>query len=144
MAQMLGEEMKPALASLPFVAIRFDRDLDITPLLEETIKDAFFESTSEISLELEFTKKAKLKVWNKPKRFGDKPLLLFSMCYYNWFKKDAFLCIALRNEIGAPLTFNITFLRNLLINLNAKEIKCEIWQLTMFCSPTFFYNGIKA
>ena len=54
----------------------------------------------------------------------------FSMCYRSWFKKDPFLCLALRHQMDEPITLNITRLRNLLINMNSKKIKYEIWEHT--------------
>jgi hypothetical protein len=45
-----------------FVAIRFERDFDVMPVLEKTIKASLFDSSSQVSLELEFTQKAELKV----------------------------------------------------------------------------------
>ena len=125
MSQMLADQSKTA--SFSFVALRFDRDFDVMPVLEETIKDVFFDSPSQVSLELEFTKKAELKVWSKPKKWGQNPVLVFPMCYYSWTKKDVFFCLATRNEISSPIPLNMALLRNLLINLNAKKIKYEIW-----------------
>ena len=123
--QVLGGQFKAFLFN--FVAVRFDRDFDIMPVLEETIKESFFDSSSQFSLELEFTQKAELKVWNKPKKRRQNLALTFPMCYYAWTKKDVFLCLAIRNEVGAPLTMNISLLRNFLKDLNNKEIKYEIW-----------------
>jgi len=125
MGQMFAGQSKTA--SFNFVAIRVDKGFDMIPVLEETIKDGFFESPSQVSLELEFTKKTELKVWNKPKKRGQKPLLIFPLCYYSWGKKDIFLCLALRNAVGKPIPLNMSFLRNLLQNLDSKKVKYEIW-----------------
>lgn len=68
MGQMFTGQSKTA--SINFVAFRFDRDFDIMPVLGETIKDSFFDSPpSQFSLELEFTQKAELKVFVKPKKW---------------------------------------------------------------------------
>jgi hypothetical protein len=125
MGQMFLGQSKTVLFN--FVSLRFDRDIEIIPVLEETIKDSFFDSTSQVSLKLEFTQKAELKVWNKPKKRGNSPSLVFPMCYYAWTKKDAFLCIAIRNEAGMPLTMNMSLLRNFLKALKSKKIKVELW-----------------
>ena len=92
------------------------------------MRDSFLDSPpSEFNLMLEFTDKEELKVWRKPVKLGDNPLLVFSMCHYKGFKKDAYLCLALKNENSSPRTENITLFRNLLNSLNAKKIKYEIW-----------------
>jgi len=127
MGNLLAESFAGQSTLFTFVTLRFDPDLAFLPILEETIKDTFYDNPSKVIIELEFTEKAELKVWSKPKKRRDKPALLFTMCYFHLFKKDAFFSIAIRNEIRAPITLHITLLRNLLINLKDKKIKYEVW-----------------
>ena len=125
MSQMLEELSKTSLSQC--VVIRLDRNMYQPQLLEETIKDAFFESPDKISLDLEFTDKVELKVWIKPKKQGDEPLFLFPMCYHYCGRKDVFICITIRGENDSPIPINMVFVRNLLITFKIKEIKYEIW-----------------
>jgi hypothetical protein len=59
---MIGHMFTGNQKQLNFVAIRFERDFDVMPVLEKTMKASFLDSSSQVSLELKFTQKAELKV----------------------------------------------------------------------------------
>lgn len=129
MGQMFAGQSQAKPALFHFVALRFNRNFDVMPLVKEVIREIFFEPVSnpKADLELEFTGKAELKVFNKPKKWGQDPLLTFPMCYWYASRVDLFFCIALRNEISSPMPQNISLLRNLLIKLKANKVEYEIW-----------------
>ena len=118
-------QAKPAL--LHFVSIRVDRNKDVLDSLVEVFKDAFLDIPPETELDLEFTNKAELKVWRKKKGIMEEPLFVVGLCTVSWTKKDYILTLGLRNEVGAPYTLNIALLRHLLISLDAKKVKYELW-----------------
>ena len=109
------------------IALRFNPDFNILPILEETIKEGFFLVPSKVEIILEFTNKLEIKIFKKPKHWGDEHILIFSMCYVGKYPKDFFFCIAIRTDIGIPDPNNITLLRHFIKKLQDKKIKYEIW-----------------
>ena len=124
---LFGMQQEKNVSPYSIIAIRFDPKVKIIPILEDVIKDAFFVGPSNYQIELELTKKAELRVFNKPKKGRAKPILAFTMIGRSWSKKDSFLIMGIRDQIGNPVIFNITLLRHLLIKLNEEQIKYEIW-----------------
>jgi hypothetical protein len=132
-AGLFGAEMLGLLESnlsllekfplIPSISIRFDPD---TNLLTETVKESFVEE-SEVTIK--FLSKNDLEILfqiDYIKKRGGKSIH-FKKCFYNVYKKDAFLIITLRDEKGYPMTRNISLLRNFIKKLNEKKIKFEIW-----------------
>ena len=113
MAPFLFELEQNNVMPSSIIAIRFERDVEIGSILDFIIKDAFLEVPPTTKIELEFTKKCELKAHIKPKKRGEKPLIIFPMCSHGWSKKDYFLTIGIRDQVGNPLTLNITLLRHL-------------------------------
>ena len=124
---LFGMQQEKNVSPYSIIAIRFEPNLQITPMLEDVIKNAFLEGSTDYPIELELTEKAELKVFNKPKKGRIKPLLVFTMIGRGWSKKDSFLIMGIRDQIGNPLILNITLLRHLLLKLNEEKIKFEIW-----------------
>ena len=127
MGQMFAgqTQVKPAL--LHFVCVRVDITSDIIGTLTEVIRETFLEVPLETSLFLEFTKKAELYVHRRKEDVGRQPLLAFGLCALTWTKKDYFLTLGIRAENGAPIEMNIALFRHLLVKLDVKKIKYEIW-----------------
>jgi hypothetical protein len=128
MGQMFAGQIQNKPALLHFVSVRVDRTIDILDILKRVIRETFFEVPPETELNFEFTDKAELKVWKRAKPFiGEKPLFAFGLCGLTWTRKDNFFTLGLRTEIGAPIEMNIALLRHLLIHLDAKKVKYELW-----------------
>ena len=52
--------------------MRIERNVNLIPILVETLKDAFIDKNSKINMELEFSsKKPELEVYKKPKKWID-------------------------------------------------------------------------
>lgn len=126
LGQMLAgqTQVKPAL--LHFITVRVDRDVDIMSVINEVLLDAFLDLPADTKLFFDFNK-AQLKVHKLEKDKRKQPLFIFGLCGFAWTKKDHFLTLGLRSENGAPIEMNIALLRHLLINLDAKKIKYELW-----------------
>lgn len=118
-------QAKPVL--LQFANIRVEKEQEIIEPLLEVLRDVFLDIPQDMGLQLEFTNKAELKIWREKKGIGGQPLYVIGLCTNAWTKKDYILTIGIRNESGAPFPLNMALLRHLLINLNKKEIKYEIW-----------------
>ena len=129
MAPFLLEMEQNKILASSIIAMRFERDVNIESILEYVIKDAFLESPSKANfrIEVEFTKKCELKVFNKPKKWGEKSIISFPLCSKGWSKKDQFLTVGIRDQSGNPLTLNITLLRHMFLKLTKEKIKFEIW-----------------
>ena len=129
MAPFLFDMEQNNILGSSIIAIRFERDAKIESILEYVIKDAFLEVPPKANpeIELEFTKKCELKAFNKPKKWGEKPLIIFPLVSHGWSKKDYFLTIGIRDQAGNPLTLNITLLRHMFLKLTKDKLKFEIW-----------------
>jgi hypothetical protein len=129
MGLMMGREGQSRPATYGFVAIRFEKDFDLLSTLKEVIEYAFRNTPPkpEERVMLEFSNKFELKLFPESKKWGDKPIITFPMCFLYQSAKDFFFCIALRNEIGSPIPLNMVLFRHLLINLDAKKVKYELW-----------------
>ena len=127
MGQMFAGQTQGKPALMHFVALRVDRDQDILNALNDVMLEAFLNLPADTKLKLEFTNKAELKVWGPQKMIAEKPLFVVGLCSMVATKKDIILCLGLRNEVGAPFPLNIALLRHLLISLDAKKVKYELW-----------------
>ena len=124
---LFGMLQKENVSPNSIIAIRFEPDIQITPILENVIKNAFLEGPTDYSIELDLTEKAELKIFNTPKKVRSKPILVFPLISRGWSKKDSFFIIGIRDQMGNPLTLNITLLRHLLLKLKEEKTKFEIW-----------------
>ena len=117
-------QAKPTL--MHFVTVRVDRDVDIMNILNEILLDAFLDLPSETKLFFDFDK-AQLKIHKQQKDKGKQPLFIFGLCGLAWTKKDYFLTLGLKGENGVPIEMNIALFRNLIVHLDAKKVKYELW-----------------
>lgn len=122
-------QLKPAM--IRFVSIRVEKETEVEFFgsLGEVIREVFLEVPKELNLDFEFTNKSELKIWGSQhnKRIGGQPLFTFALFGHSWTKKDHFFTLGLRAENGAPIELNIALFRHMLIKLDAKKVKYELW-----------------
>ncbi len=118
-------------AFIHIVSVRVDLTSNIATVLAEVISDTFLETVPNPGLSLEFTKKnpylGDLNVRTKSEDARAQPILSFWGCGLTGTNKDSFFTVSLRNINGVPIEKNMALLRHLLINLDSKKIKYEIW-----------------
>lgn len=128
--QMFARQTQEKPSVLHYVSIRVD-DSDGEALLislNDIMREVFLNLPTDIGIDFEYTNKAELKVWaTKNNRRIGQPTFTFLLCGHSWTKKDQFFTIGLRNEYGAPIEFNIALFRHILLKLDEKKVKYELW-----------------
>jgi hypothetical protein len=121
-----GQEQISTLTLPRFISLRIDRTVDLNKILNQVMIDTFLEAPPDAKLDFEFIKNQLIVSLTNGNQQKVKEYT-FGLCMLAFTKKDCFFSLGLRNDAGAPIEMNMALLRHLLIVLNAKKAKFELW-----------------